>query len=103
LASPFLFQSGIIPALFLIDQEFLMQAEQVKQILESQLENCTVKTAGEGCDFQVTVIGELFEGLRPVKCQQLVYACLNEYIANGTIHALTIKTYTPAQWEALQN
>lgn len=80
-----------------------MQAEQVKQILESQLENCTVQTAGEGCDFQVTVIGEMFEGLRPVKCQQLVYACLNEYIANGTIHALTIKTYTPAQWEALQN
>lgn len=80
-----------------------MQAEQVKQILESQLENCTVTTAGEGCDFQVTVVGEMFEGLRPVKCQQLVYACLSEYIANGTIHALTIKTFTPAQWDAQQN
>lgn len=80
-----------------------MQAEQVKQILESQLENCAVTTAGEGCDFQVTVVGEMFEGLRPVKCQQLVYACLNEYIANGTIHALTIKTFTPAQWEAQQS
>ncbi|MGH1461049.1 MAG: BolA family protein [Neptuniibacter sp.] len=80
-----------------------MQAEEVKQILESQLENCTVTTAGEGCDFQVIVVGELFEGLRPVKCQQLVYACLNEFIANGAIHALTIKTYTPAQWEALQS
>lgn len=80
-----------------------MQAEQVKQILESQLENCVVTTAGEGCDFQVIVVGELFEGLRPVKCQQLVYACLNEYIANGTIHALTIKTYTPEQWKTTQN
>lgn len=39
-----------------------MQAEQVKQILESQLENCTVTTAGEGCDFQVTVVGELLKG-----------------------------------------
>jgi len=80
-----------------------MQAEQVKQILETQLENCTVTTAGEGCDFQVVVVGEIFEGLRPVKSQQLVYACLNEYIANGTIHALTIKTYTPEQWQASQN
>ncbi|WP_299180930.1 BolA family protein [uncultured Neptuniibacter sp.] len=80
-----------------------MQAEQVKQILESQLENCTVATAGEGCDFQVTVVGELFEGLRPVKRQQMVYACLNEYIADGSIHALTIKTFTPAQWEKAQN
>jgi len=80
-----------------------MQAEQVKQILETQLENCTVTTTGEGCDFQVVVVGEIFEGLRPVKSQQLVYACLNEYIANGTIHALTIKTYTPEQWQASQN
>ncbi|MDF2182177.1 BolA/IbaG family iron-sulfur metabolism protein [Neptuniibacter sp. CAU 1671] len=80
-----------------------MQAEEVKQILETQLENCVVTTAGEGCDFQVVVVGEVFEGLRPVKSQQLVYACLKEHIANGTIHALTIKTYTPAQWQALQN
>lgn len=80
-----------------------MHANEVKQILETQLENCTVTTAGEGCDFQVIVVGALFEGLRPVKCQQLVYACLNEYIADGTIHALTIKTYTPEQWDALNS
>lgn len=79
-----------------------MHADEVKQIIESKLENCSVVTAGEGCDFQVTVVGDLFAGLRPVKCQQLVYGCLNEYIADGTIHALTIKTYTPSQWEALQ-
>lgn len=78
-----------------------MQSEEVKQILESKLEGCTAYTSGEGCDFQVTVVGALFEGLRPVKKQQLVYGCLQEYIADGTIHALTIKTYTPEQWAAL--
>jgi acid stress-induced BolA-like protein IbaG/YrbA len=80
-----------------------MQAEEVKQIIESTLEGCTAFTSGEGCDFQVTVVGELFEGLRPVKKQQMVYGCLTQQIADGTIHALTIKTYTPAQWEALQS
>ncbi|WP_027859335.1 BolA family protein [Marinobacterium jannaschii] len=80
-----------------------MQAEDVKRIIESELEGCEVITAGEGCDFQVTVIGDVFEGLRPVQKQQKVYGCLNEYIANGTIHALTIKTYTPEQWAALQS
>jgi acid stress-induced BolA-like protein IbaG/YrbA len=79
-----------------------MHAEEVKKIIESQLENSQVITAGEGCDFQVTVISEQFNGLMPVKKQQLVYQCLNEYIANGTIHAVTIKTYTPEQWQALQ-
>ncbi len=44
-----------------------MQIEQVKQLLESKLEGCVVYPEGEGCNFQVTVVGEVFEGLRPVK------------------------------------
>ena len=79
-----------------------MQAEEVKQIIESELEGCQVIPDGEGCNFQVTVIGELFSGLTPVKKQQLVYQCLQSQIADGSIHALTIKTYTPAQWQQLQ-
>ncbi|WP_151702973.1 BolA family protein [Nitrincola alkalilacustris] len=78
-----------------------MQAQEVKQIIESQLEGCQVITAGEGCDFQITVIGEMFAGLSPVKKQQRVYACLQDQIASGAIHAITIKTYTPEQWQAL--
>jgi acid stress-induced BolA-like protein IbaG/YrbA len=78
-----------------------MQASEVKQLVEQQLEGCEVITNGEGCDFQVTVIGELFKGLTPVKKQQLVYGCLTDQIANGTIHALTIRAYTPEQWQAL--
>lgn len=78
-----------------------MQAEEVKQILEQQLEGCTAHTEGEGCDFKVTVVGGVFAGLTPVKKQQLVYACLNDQIASGAIHAVTIKTYTPEQWAAL--
>lgn len=77
-----------------------MQAQEVKQIIESQLDGCTVYTSGEGCDFQVTVVGERFAGLSPVKKQQLVYACLTEQIASGAIHAVSIKTFTPEQWAA---
>lgn len=79
-----------------------MQAEEVKQIVESKLEGCTVYTAGEGCDFQITAVGECFSGLSPVKKQQLVYSCLNEQIASGAIHAVSIKTFTPEQWAAKQ-
>ena len=79
-----------------------MQASEVKQLVEQQLEGCTVTTEGEGCDFRVTVVGEVFEGLSPVKKQQLVYGCLSEQIANGTIHALTIRAFTSKQWQALE-
>ena len=80
-----------------------MQADEVKQLVEQQLEGCEVTTEGEGCDFRVTVVGEIFKGLTPVKKQQLVYGCLSEQIANGTIHALTIRAYTPEQWQAVNN
>lgn len=80
-----------------------MNAEDVKNIIESQLQGSQVITGGEGCSFEVIVITEQFAGLMPVKKQQLVYQCLNEYIADGTIHALTIKTYTPEQWNTLQS
>ncbi len=75
-----------------------MQADEVKQLVESQLEGCSVYTAGEGCDFQITVVGEMFTGMSPVKKQQAVYGCLTEQIASGAIHAVSIKTFTPAQW-----
>lgn len=80
-----------------------MQIEEVKQILESRLDGCDVYPEGEGCNFQVTVVGDLFEGLRPVKKQQMVYQCLSDQIADGSIHALTIKTFTRAQWAEQQN
>ena len=50
-----------------------MQIEDVKRILEEKLEGCEVFPEGEGCNFQVTVVGDIFEGLRPVKKQQMVY------------------------------
>jgi acid stress-induced BolA-like protein IbaG/YrbA len=41
--------------------------------------------------------------LRPVKKQQLVYAVLNSHIADGTIHAVNIRTYSPTEWAAQSN
>ncbi|MDB4001584.1 BolA family transcriptional regulator [Oceanospirillaceae bacterium] len=78
-----------------------MDAEQVKQIIEQQLVGTQVIPSGEGCSFQVTVIGDLFIGLSPVKKQQLVYSCLTDQIADGSIHALGIKTYTADQWQSV--
>jgi|TARA_B110000503_G_scaffold28210_1_gene45221 acid stress-induced BolA-like protein IbaG/YrbA len=79
--------------------ENVVDAEQVKQIIEQQLAGTQVIPSGEGCSFQVTVIGDLFVGLSPVKKQQLVYGCLTDQIADGSIHAIGIKAYTPDQWQ----
>jgi acid stress-induced BolA-like protein IbaG/YrbA len=77
-----------------------MDAATVKALLESHLEDCEVQVQGEGNHYDITAVGAMFDGLRPVKKQQLVYAALSDHIADGTIHAVNIRTFTPAEWQA---
>ncbi|MCY4142349.1 MAG: BolA/IbaG family iron-sulfur metabolism protein [Gammaproteobacteria bacterium] len=43
---------------------------------------------------QISIATSQFEGLTPVKRQQLVYGCLTELIRTGELHAVTIKAKT---------
>ena len=75
-----------------------MQAEEVKALLDTHLTDCQVQVTGEGANFQIIAVGEMFASLNAVKRQQAIYAAINDRIAAGTIHAVTIQTYTPAEW-----
>ncbi|GHE22511.1 BolA family protein [Halomonas urumqiensis] len=77
-----------------------MQPSEVKSLLEARIDNCEFHIQGEGCNFQVVAVGEVFDGLSPVKRQQLIYSALSDEIASGALHAVSIKTFTPAQWQA---
>lgn len=77
-----------------------MQPEQVKQLLEAHFPECDVDVNGDGSHFDLTVVGDVFEGLNAVKKQQLVYAALNAQIADGSIHAVNMKTYTRSEFES---
>ena len=79
-----------------------MQAEAVKALLEEQIPGADVSVDGEGCDFRVTIISDQFQGLLPVKRQQMIYAHLNPMIASGEIHAVTMVTMTPAEQASQQ-
>ena len=45
------------------------------------------------------MIGEIFDGMSPLNKQRTVYGTLGDRITSGEIHALSIKAYTPADWE----
>ena len=47
---------------------------------------------GGGDHFQVTVTSRRFDGLSLVEQHRLVYAALEEPLADGTIHELRIRT-----------
>lgn len=76
-----------------------MDAATVKELLQTHLGDCEFHVRGEGDHYDITAIGEVFAGLRPVKKQQLVYAALSESIADGSIHAVNIRTFTPGEWQ----
>jgi acid stress-induced BolA-like protein IbaG/YrbA len=80
-----------------------MSPEAVQALLSEKLDQCQVSVDGDGYKYEITVIGDVFEGLNAVKRQQYVYAALNEKITDGSVHAVTIKTYTPAQWAEQQS
>ncbi|MBC8952654.1 BolA family iron metabolism protein IbaG [Xenorhabdus sp. PB62.4] len=76
-----------------------MDNNEIKKVLIESLALDEVIVSGDGSHFQVIVVGAIFDGLSRVKQQQTVYAPLMEYIADNRIHALSIKAYTPAQWQ----
>ena len=76
-----------------------MQIEDIKQLVEAKLNDCTAYVETDSYHFTVTVVGDIFAGLMPVKKQQLVYSALTDKIADGSIHAVNIKTFTRAEWQ----
>jgi acid stress-induced BolA-like protein IbaG/YrbA len=46
------------------------------------------------------VVSETFAGMRPIARHQRVYATLGQKMHTDEVHALSMKTYTPAEWAA---
>ena len=74
-----------------------MQPEAVAQLIRDGLPGADVEVSGDGSHFEAVVVSESFEGLTPIKKQRLVMDTVREQIASGELHALSIKTLTPAQ------
>ncbi|MFK7829158.1 MAG: BolA family protein [Congregibacter sp.] len=77
-----------------------MDAKAVEALVRGAFDDAEVYVDGSGANYDITVVSDVFEGMRPVKKQQSVYAALNEYIADGSIHAINIYTHTLAEWQS---
>jgi len=75
-----------------------MQIQQIEQLLTEKLQLTEVYVKADGNHYAVTAVGDCFDGVSRVKQQQMIYAPLMDAIADGSIHALSIKTFTPTQW-----
>ena len=57
---------------------------------------------GDGTHFSAIVISNEFTGKSMVQQHQLVYKTLGDKVGSD-IHALTVKTYNPEEWEKEKN
>jgi acid stress-induced BolA-like protein IbaG/YrbA len=57
-----------------------------------------LSVAGDGTHFEAVIVSEAFAGKSRVQRHQLVYQTLGDRMREE-IHALSMKTYTPQEWE----
>lgn len=76
-----------------------MSFEEIKAQLAQHFPDATIEVGGDGYHYDVLIVSDAFAGLRPVKKQQLVYAAINDRIADGSMHAVNMQLYTPAEWQ----
>lgn len=74
-----------------------MTPQQIQQLIATQMPEAQVDVSGGEGKFVANVTSDVFEGLMPIKRHKLVYACVNDQIASGELHALTIVAKTPAE------
>jgi acid stress-induced BolA-like protein IbaG/YrbA len=81
----------------------VVTAESIEQSIKTGLPCTWIKVEGEdGHHFSAVIVSEQFRGKNMVKQHQLVYQALGDRMREE-IHALSMKTYTPEQWEAAKN
>lgn len=79
-----------------------LSSSEVMQFVQQGISDAEVIIDGEGCDLLITVISSEFVDLSLVKKQQLVLATLKEPLASGKLHAVSVKAYTPEEWQDKQ-
>jgi len=81
----------------------MFQASEIERLVRAGLECEFVTVEGDdGVHFSAIVVSPAFEGLSLPDQHRAVKATLGDRLDSGEIHALGLKTYTPARWAALR-
>ena len=76
--------------------------ELVRQYIADNLDCQHLEVYGDGAHFEALIVSSLFEGQRTLARHQTVYRALGDRM-KAEIHALSMRTLTPAEYEAALN
>ncbi len=81
-----------------------MTLDDIKKRIEAAVPNSTahiLDPMNDGQHLQALVISPAFEGLPVFKQQQMVMGAIKDIFQ--TVHAIGLKTFTPAKWQEVKN
>jgi acid stress-induced BolA-like protein IbaG/YrbA len=76
-----------------------MNNQEIETLLKQQLDLSEVHVSSEGSHFQIIAVSDKFDDMSRVKKQQFIYGPLKDQIADGSMHAISIKTFSEKQWQ----
>ena len=77
--------------------------EIIQQKLREKIsEAAEIRVAFDGSKAHIIVVLEAFASMRRIQKQQLIYGALQAEIADGSIHAVTMETLTPEEWDKVK-
>lgn len=80
----------------------MLSAKAIEDYITQHLPCEYIEVQGDdGTHFQAVIVSAEFEGKSMVQQHKRVYAALGDRM-RSEIHALSMKTMTPAQWQANQ-
>ncbi|HEY5542576.1 MAG TPA: BolA family transcriptional regulator [Candidatus Binatia bacterium] len=82
----------------------MISPEEIKETLTNALPVTVIETqdlTGGGDHWQLIIVSPAFEGKGLIEQHRMVNEALKEPMEDQRIHALSLKTYSPAQWEKL--
>ncbi len=76
-----------------------MNPSDITPLIEAGFGNAVVTVVSDdNTHFEAVIVASEFAGLRPLARHQLVYQALGSLVGNE-IHALSIRAYTPDEWQ----
>ena len=75
-----------------------MTREELQSLIAAGLPCEHLELTGDGRHWYATIVSSAFEGQRLIQRHQRVYATLGGRLQTDEVHALSMKTFTPAEW-----
>ena len=80
-----------------------MTAQELQDLIAAGLPCAHLQVQGDGRHWYATLVSEEFEGKRLIQRHQRVYATFGNRMVTDEVHALSMRTYSPAEWEKMSD